>query len=62
VNSTAVAPAYVVASSTNGLITLTGSNTFVKGDKIKIKFGTTTTAATPAATYATCTLNVTQTP
>lgn len=58
INGADVTPKYFVASTTAGYIAITGSNTFVEGDVLSAKFGTTTTAT---ATTVSCTPYTTQT-
>lgn len=53
-----IAPSYFIASSTEGTITFTGSNTFTKGQVLSMDVGTTTTATTKNAT---CTFAATET-
>lgn len=59
INSTAVAPSYFVASSSEGTIAFTGANTFVPGDVIGMNVGTSTTDTN--AKSVSCTLQATQT-
>lgn len=60
INQTLVSPAYFVASSTEGIIKFTSSNTFARGDIVSAYFGTTTSAA--ANVSASCTFGATETP
>lgn len=58
VNGADITPKYFIASTTAGNVLATGSNTFVKGDKISLNAGTTTTAST---TSISCTVDATET-
>lgn len=60
INNTNVVPKYFVSSSTVGTETFTSSNTFSKGDKISVYFGTTTSDTNNI--YENCTFNVTESP
>ncbi len=57
INGSDIAPKYFISSTTVGLIVATGSNTFVAGDRISAKFGTTTSSNTLSVS---CTLDATQ--
>lgn len=46
IGNTATAPDYFIASSTQGVINFTGSNTFTKGQRIGMLVGTSTTIST----------------
>lgn len=58
INGSPITPKYFVASTTKGLISATAGNTFVAGDTISFKAGTTTTAT---ATTIFCTVRTVQT-
>lgn len=58
VNGSNAAPSYFVGSTTVGVVSFTGSNTFTAGQKILANFGTTTSATTKKIS---CTLDATET-
>ena len=60
INTTVTTPSYFVASSTEGIMKFTGSNTFSLGDVIGMLVGTTTTDI--SAKSISCTFTVTETP
>lgn len=61
INATPITPTYFVGSSTQGTITVTGTNTFVKGDYIWADVGTTTSAtAASGVVRGSCVLNNTE--
>ena len=63
INGTAVTPSYFIASSTVGNESITANNTFARGDKIEVDFGTTTTAvASSGVAGGVCNLFLTETP
>lgn len=60
INGTPITPSYFISSSTKGVIAITGSNTFSKGDTIEAWFGTSTTDAN--ANKVSCSILTTETP
>ncbi len=60
VNALRTSPSYFVASTTEGVITFTGNNTFVRGDVVGFTAGTTTTDTN--AYSVSCTFSATETP